>query len=254
MKVYCVQLNIAWEDKAANFARVAALLAGTPPEAGSLVILPEMFATGFSMEVAAIRDRTGGETEQFLSNTAQEHGVFLLAGVVTADAEGKGRNQSVIFGPEGSELARYTKLQPFTLGGESQHYDRGDGPIVFSWRDFLVSPFVCYDLRFPEHFRIAAKLGAQLITVIANWPVGRIQHWVTLLQARAIENQCFVAGVNRCGADPKLTYTGRSIIVSPKGEILADAGNGESIISADLKLDELLAYRTEFPFLTDMRI
>jgi predicted amidohydrolase len=117
----------------------------------------------------------------------------------------------------------------------------------------VVAPFICYDLRFPEHFRTAARHGAQLITVIASWPIARIQHWVTLLQARAIENQAYVAGTNRCGTDPKFTYTGRSLIVSPKGEILADAGNAETVISADLSLDDLLAYRKDLPFLADMR-
>ena len=125
--------------------------------------------------------------------------------------------------------------------------------MIFHWRDFAVSPFICYDLRFPEHFRVAARRGAQLITVIASWPVARIQHWVTLLQARAIENQAYVAGVNRCGTDPKLSYNGRSLIVSPRGDILADAGNGECVISAGLNLKELLAYRAELPFLADMR-
>ena len=106
----------------------------------------------------------------------------------------------------------------------------------------------------PEHFRAATRRGAQLITVISSWPVTRIQHWVTLLQARAIENQAYVAGVNRCGNDPKLTYNGRSIIVSPKGDILADAGNGETVISADVNLEELLTYRKDLPFLQDMRL
>jgi predicted amidohydrolase len=158
-----------------------------------------------------------------------------------------------VFTPDGKELARYSKMQPFTPGGESAKYDAGKSPTVFDWQGFKVSPFVCYDLRFPEHFRTATKRGAQLITVIASWPVTRIQHWITLLQARAIENQAYVAGVNRCGKDPKLSYNGRSLIISPKGDILADAGNGESVISAEVNLDELIAYRRDLPFLADMR-
>jgi predicted amidohydrolase len=139
------------------------------------------------------------------------------------------------------------------LGGESANYQAGREVAVFPWQGFTVAPFICYDLRFPEHFRAATRRGAQLITVIANWPVKRIGHWVTLLQARAIENQAYVAGVNRCGADPTLTYNGRSLIVSPKGDILADAGHGESVISAEVNLQELLDYRRELPFLADMR-
>ena len=253
MKIYCVQHDIVWENRAANFARVEALLDRARPEPGSLVLLPEMFASGFSMNVPAIHEGTDGETGRFLSRLSKQFGIFLLGGLVTSKASGKGCNQSVAFRPDGHEHARYTKLQPFTLGGESNAYEAGDAPVLFDWTGLQVASFICYDLRFPEHFRAATKRGAQLFTVIANWPVGRIQHWVTLLQARAIENQAYVAGVNRCGSDPKLNYNGRSIIVGPKGDILADAGNGESVISAEISKEELETYRRDLPFLADMR-
>jgi omega-amidase len=253
MKVYCVQLDIVWEDKRANFRHVDRLLGAARPEAGSLVLLPEMFATGFSMNVPGIRETDERETERFLAAAARAHRVFLMGGLVVAKARGKGRNQAVVFSPEGKKLAGYSKLQPFTPGGESKHYEPGSDVVLFQWQGMTVSPFVCYDLRFPEHFRVATGRGAQLLTCIANWPVARIQHWVTLLQARAIENQAYMAGVNRCGTDPKLSYTGRSLIVSPKGEILADAGNAECVIHAELGLDELRAYRKDLPFLADMR-
>jgi omega-amidase len=253
MKVHCVQLDIVWENKAASHARARALLTAAAPERGSLVLLPELFSTGFSMNVPAIQEGEARESEKFLAATAQEFGIFLVGGVVGTGPKGRGLNQCVSFSPDGKEIARYTKIQPFTPGGESEHYEAGVSTVHFEWSGFNVSPFICYDLRFPEHFRAATKRGAQLLTVIANWPVARIQHWVTLLQARAIENQAYVVGVNRCGSDPTLTYNGRSLIVSPKGDILADAGNGESVISADLKRDELLAYRKDLPFLADMR-
>ncbi len=252
MKVYCVQHDITWENKRANFARVESLLAATEPEAGSLVLLPEMFATGFSMDVPAIGEARGCETEQFLAASAKRFNVFLLGGVVSTQANGKGCNQCVVFSPDGRETARYSKLQPFTPGGESSSYEAGREIVVFPWQGFVVAPFICYDLRFPEHFRAATKRGAQFITVISSWPVARIQHWVALLQARAIENQAYVAGVNRCGTDPRLTYNGRSLIISPKGDILADAGNGQSVISAEVSLEELLTYRRDLPFLADM--
>jgi predicted amidohydrolase len=253
MKLYCVQHHIAWENKRDNFARVEALLTLAKPEAGSLVLLPEMFATGFSMNAGAIAEERGRETDQFLAATAKQFKVFLLGGVVAPHAKGKGFNQCVVFSPDGAEVARYSKIQTFTPGGESDNYQAGQEVVLFSWQGFTVAPFICYDLRFPEHFRTATRRGAQLITVISSWPAARIQHWVTLLQARAIENQAYVAGVNRCGTDPKFIYTGRSIIVSPKGDILADAGNGEAVIGADINLEELLTYRKDLPFLADMR-
>jgi omega-amidase len=253
MKIYCVQLDTVWENKPASIARAEALLRGAKPNPGSLVLLPEMFATGFSMNVAGIREEPRREAEQFLAATACELGIFLMGGIASGGGSGKGRNEAVVFTPQGKELARYHKMQPFTPGGESDNYEAGREPVLFQWQGFTVSPFICYDLRFPEHFRDATRRGAQLLTVIANWPVARIQHWVTLLQARAIENQAYVAGVNRAGTDPKLTYTGRSLIISPKGEILADAGEGEGVISAEANVADLEAYRHDLPFLRDMR-
>jgi omega-amidase len=116
-----------------------------------------------------------------------------------------------------------------------------------------VAPFICYDLRFPEAFRVATRRGAQVLAVIANWPAAREGHWMTLLRARAIENQTFVIGVNRCGTDPNHTYSGRSQIIDPRGEILADAGSTEGLIHGRLDLQLLTAYRNEFPALRDMR-
>ena len=253
MKIYCCQFDIAWENKPANFAKARLLLEAAKPERGSLVLLPELFATGFTMNAAPFAEKPGAETEQFLTSLARELGVFVLGGVLGAGAQGRGRNLSVGFSPEGREVARYLKMQPFTPGGESAAYEAGKETVLFHWQGFTVAPFICYDLRFPEHFRAATRRGAQLITVLSSWPVQRIEHWVTLLRARAIENQAFVAGVNRCGTDPKFVYSGRSLVVGPGGDILADAGDGEKVISAEVDLAKLLAYRKELPFLADMR-
>lgn len=253
MKIFCVQCDIVWENQPANYARVRELLAAEIFPAGSLVLLPEMFSTGFSMKVASVAEDSPSATEEFLAQTARELGVFILGGLVTRRADGRGRNQAVAFSPAGKEVARYNKIQTFTLGGESQHYAAGKEIVTFSWQNFVVAPFICYDLRFPELFRRAVRQGAQLFVVIANWPAPRIHHWTALLQARAIENQAYVVGLNRCGTDPKQTYSGRSMIIGPRGEILAAAGDGERVISAEVDLAALLAYRVEFPALQDMR-
>jgi predicted amidohydrolase len=177
----------------------------------------------------------------------------MLGGVVTTSKEGRGLNQSVVFAPDGQETARYTKMQPFNLGGEGQHYAAGQQIVTFSWQGFVVAPFVCYDLRFPELFRAGARAGAQLFVVIASWPVKRIQHWVTLLQARAIENLAYVVGVNRCGDDPKYSHNGHSLIIDPHGATLADAGMKEGVFSADVAVAEVVSWRKDFPALNDMR-
>jgi omega-amidase len=251
MKVYCVQHDIAWEDKPVNFATVRRLLSKTPPEPGSLVLLAEMFAVGFSLNIQAIAEEEGGPTHAFLRSLATEHRCHVLGGVVTRGTSNKGRNQAIACSPDGALIARYQKLHPFTPGGETANYEPGQSLSHFAWHDFHVTPFICYDLRFPESFRPAAQTTT-LFPVIASWPFPRDQHWIKLLQARAIENQAFVAGVNRCGTDPRFRYPGRSLIVDYQGNILADAGDGEAVISGDLDIDALRRYRRDLPFLADI--
>jgi predicted amidohydrolase len=253
MKVIGLQLDISWENKPANHAKASAMIEAAKPQPGSLVVLPEMFATGFSMNVAAIHDSDDRETQDFLAKTAADYRIYLLGGVVTKDVSGRGRNECVVYSPQGLEVARYCKLQPFTLGGESDNYVAGENTCLFTWADFTVAPFICYDLRFPEIFRAAVRRGANLYTVIASWPIAREEHWITLLKARAIENQAYVVGVNRSGRDPNFVYPGRSIIVHPSGEVLADAGIEESFLSVELNLEDLAEYRRKLPFLNDMR-
>ena len=243
-------MDIAWEDKKANFARVEELVAAANPEQGSLIVLPEMFATGFSMNVEAIHEKEGGPIEEFARNLAKKRRSTVVAGVVTRAQ--KGANQAVVFSPEGKLLTRYTKIHPFSLGGELEHYDRGSLLAEFEWNGLKVAPFICYDLRFPEVFRAATAAGAEMLVVIANWPSKREQHWVTLLQARAIENLAYVVGVNRAGKDPKHVYPGRSLIVNPHGIIEVDAGAGEMVISATIDPGAVLGWREQFPALRDM--
>ena len=253
MKIIGVQFNIVWEDKLANYARVRSLLEGTKVPTHSLIVLPELFSTGFSMKVAELREGESSETESFLASLASQFHSYVVGGLIGTGRHDRGRNECVVFDPVGHLVCRYAKLHPFTLGKESQHYSAGEEILTFDWEGITVSPFICYDLRFPEIFRIAALRGAQLFTVIANWPVKREAHWITLLQARAIENQTYVAGINRSGSDPNYVYPGRTIIVDPHGEILADGGKEEGIVAADIDVEKVVSWRREFPALGDMR-
>ena len=253
MKIACCQLDIVWENKPANYQKVRGLLQEAGLPRGSMAVLPEMFSTGFSMNVAGIQEHESGVTETFLRTVAHEYGIYLVAGLATTTSEGKARNQCLVLSPEGRVLVRYDKVHLFTLGNEAEHYVPGNDLVVFDWMGCRIAPFVCYDLRFPELFRAAVAQGAQLFTVIANWPMKREAHWTTLLQARAIENQAYVVGVNRCGTDPKHIYSGRSLIVDPHGAILADAGSRETIVSADVDLGGLETWRKDFPALQDRR-
>ena len=253
MNVTLCQTDIEWEDKPTNFGKISRLLRSQPPPEGGLLVLPEMFATGFSMNAASIAEQEGGETQQFLAGLAREYKTFVLGGLVTAGADGKGRNEAVMLAPDGTEAARYCKMHPFTYAGEANHYSPGDCPVVVPCGDAMVAPFICYDLRFPEVFRDAVQKKAEVLVVIANWPDRRAAHWTALLQARAIENQSYVVGVNRCGQDPSLRYEGGSAVIDPRGNVLAHLGSTPKMISAELSISDLKQYRHDFPFLADMR-
>jgi len=254
MKIFGVQFDIVWENKPANFATVRRLLMAARPEEGSLVILPEMFATGFSMNADAMAELYDGATEQFLAGLAKEFAVWIVAGAVMRGQDGRARNKCLVFNSTGDLKAFYAKMRLFTPGGESKHYTPGMKPVAFTWGDCVVSPFICYDLRFPELFRrTITEHHPELFVVIANFPEKRIHHWVRLLQARAIENQAYVVGVNRIGSDPVQKYSGRSLVVDPEGEIVVDAGEAETVISGKLDLSRLRQYRQNLPFLADMK-
>lgn len=249
-----LQFDIAWENKAANFEKVRSLLNASAPQTGSLAMLPEMFATGFSMNADSIAEPAGGETEQFLAELARQFKIWVVAGAAMRGRDGKARNKALVFSPAGELAGFYAKMRPFTPGGEAQHYTAGERTLVFQWEQCAVCPFVCYDLRFPELFRKAAlEHQPELFVVIANWPEKRIAHWVRLLQARAIENQAYVVGVNRIGSDPYYHYSGRSLVLDFNGEILADASEREGWVSASLDLSSLRSYREGLPFLRDLK-
>lgn len=253
MNALGVQLDIAWEEPRANFARVEQLLAGRPPAPGSLVVLPEMFSTGFSLDVAKTAQAPAREADSFLRALAMRFDATVIGGVVSPAGNGLGRNEAVTFSPDGTVLARYVKQRPFSRVNEHLVHEAGAETVSFRWGGFTVAPFICYDLRFPELFRDAARAGADLFVVIAAWPAGRIEHWLALLRARAIENQAWVIGVNRCGAEPDAIYNGRSLVVDPLGKIIADAGEGEGLLEAAVDVETARAWRAEFPALRDAR-
>lgn len=250
MHAVLCQPDLVWEDKPTTQARVRALLAAHAPPPGALIVLPEMFATGFSMNIDATAEPPGGPTEQFVHSLAREHDACVLAGVTTR-IDGIPRNQAVAIAPDGTVLARYTKQRPFRLAKEAASYPGGNDTIVFDWAGFRIAPFICYDLRFPELFRTATAAGATLFAVIANWPSPRHHHWTTLLAARAIENQAAVIGVNRTGHDPSHHYAGGSRALDSQGRVLAEADDRESVVTIDLDPAEPTAWRSAFPALED---
>jgi omega-amidase len=255
MRIFGFQTDIAWEDRSANFSRIEAMeQACGPIEANSLVVFPELATSGFTMNIAAVAEPRDGESAQFFSGFAKKHHSNVIAGVAaTGDEPGLAANEAACFSPEGNEVARYRKMNPFIVAGEGNYYPAGKSPVVYQIGDWKVAPLICYDLRFPEPFRTATSMGAELIVVIANWPAIRVDHWTTLLRARAIENQACVVGVNRAGNDPMHEYPGASIILGPQGEILAAADDSATVISAVLDREKLLKWRRDFPAIAGLK-
>lgn len=253
MKVAAVQHDIAWLDREANFARLEPKIREAAGAGARLVVLTEMFSTGFAMGdewASRLAEPRGGASSQFLRAAAREHGVWVAGSCPElADGAKLPANTLVIAGPNG-EVHRYEKIHPFTYGGEDRFFRAGTGHLTLDIEGVAVSAFVCYDLRFADHFWSLAG-STDLFIVPANWPASRAAHWTTLLNARAIENQAYVVGVNRVGTGGSLVYGGGSRFVGPFGENLAEAGDTETILYAEVSHEAVVETRERFPFLRD---
>ena len=235
MKLATIQHDIFWEQPEENFAHLAELISAAADTGARLVMLTEMFSYGFSMNVSQIAEAADGPSTQFLVEQARSHNIWLGGTIpVRADAGSsnsgradaaslkatpKAKNMFVLAAPDGSTHS-YAKIHPFTYGGEDDHYEGGDDLVQVQVEDIRVSLSVCYDLRFPYIFWPLAET-TDLYLVPANWPSKRRHHWQSLLVARAIENQAYVAGINRVGTGGDIHYSGDSAIISPTGETLA---------------------------------
>jgi omega-amidase len=249
MQISLVQLDPIWEDKPANFQKVWRLLEHSSPASGGMIVLPEMFSTGFSLDLSKTHTTGAGTEAAFCAELARQFGCCVVGGFVDATANRAG-NFAAAFSPDG-EIVRYQKRRPFTGAGEQECHAPGSSAVVFKWGGLTVAPLVCYDLRFPELFREALALGANAFIVIAAWPSRRTEHWLTLLRARAIENQAFVIGVNRTGKEPQFSYNGRSAIVDPQGALILDGGESECVVTAEIDPAAVDKWRYEFPAVRD---
>ncbi len=259
MRAHLVQFDIAWEQPTENFRRVRDLLASAPVAAGDLIVLPEMFAVGFSLNIGTT-EKTSAETARFLAVLAKDLGATVQGGLPKRAAGAThGTNHMTALAPDGSVLCDYAKIHPFSYGRESEAFTGGHEIVLYDWTSpdgggVRVCPAVCYDLRFPELFRIAMLRGAEVFAIGANWPDTRQAHWRTLLIARAIENQAYVLGVNRTGPDPHLNYVGGSIALGPKGEVLGELGPEEAVLSVEVEAKRVRAWRETFPAWRDVRL
>ena len=252
MNVYCVQFESAWKNKQLNFKNIRSILTNYIIEKKSLIILPEMFATGFCLDPTYTLKDEPIKTEEFISDLAKEKDSWIIGGMChPSEKSGFAYNTAVTFDPAGKRISLYKKINPIPTLGETNVHISGNNLEHITVGAFNITPLICYDLRFPELFRKGILEGTNLFVILGCWPKGRIKHWTTLLQARAIENQSFVIGVNRIGHDQDLVYGGRTMIISPQGEILADGKENMSVVNAKISKAEVLDWRGEFPVVQD---
>ena len=252
MKLAALQFDMAWEDPEANFPRLESWVAGAARLGARMVVLPEMFACGFSMNTDRIAEPVDGPSSRFLIDTAQKYGVWLAGSLPEkADSAERPSNTLLLAGPDG-QTHRYRKIHPFSYAGEHRHYEAGTDFVTVEVEGLRVTLFVCYDLRFADEFWATAH-DTDLYLVVANWPEPRRRHWTTLLTARAIENQAWVVGVNRVGNGGKLVYTGDSRIIDPLGQVVAAAADQETLLLADVDPARVIEVRDRLPFLQDRR-
>jgi predicted amidohydrolase len=247
-----IQHDIVWERPDENFARLAPMIGRAAADGARLVVLTEMFATGFSMQTERVAEDVDGPSVQFLVEQARANGVWVCASLPERlDADEHPFNQLVVAAPDGA-THRYAKIHPFTFGREHEHYSAGAHFLTVDIENTRFSFFVCYDLRFADEFWALAP-ETDCYVLPANWPAARREHWMALLQARAIENQAYVVGVNRVGTVKELFYSGDSAIIDPLGRVLAEASVGPSVLVADVDAAEVRRVRAELPFLADRR-
>lgn len=252
-----IQTDLLWENKAANLEMLGQKI-NAIKEKTEIVVLPEMFSTGFSMQPGQFAETMDGETIQWMKKIAA-HKKIILTGSVIIEEEGKYYNRLIWMLPNG-QYGIYDKRHRFAFAGENQHYTEGKKRLIASVKGWKINLLICYDLRFPVWSRQGISFSAEkkaeaeydVLVYVANWPERRVKAWKALLQARAIENQCYVVGVNRIGKDGNdIQYSGESMVIDPMGEILYTRKDAEDIFTISLDKEQLQFVREKFPFLND---
>jgi predicted amidohydrolase len=242
LNVTLIQCELAWEQPEDNRRQIGAIIDGTSVHT-DLIVLPEMFTTGFSMNALANAEEPGGATEQWMLQLARQHHCAVTGSIAVRAGEGV-YNRMLFATPD--SVTHYDKRHLFRMAGEDERYLPGNERVIVAWRDWRILLQVCYDLRFPVFSR--NREDYDLALYVANWPAPRRHHWRQLLIARAIENLACVVGVNRIGADAKgLNYSGDSLAIAADGKILLDAQSENGAVHTVLDGAALLHYREVFP-------
>ncbi|RYL88948.1 carbon-nitrogen family hydrolase [Sporolactobacillus sp. THM7-4] len=254
MKIALIQCDIAFGDPEKNYLHVEKKIDQAMGANPDVIILPELWTTGYDLaRLGKIADSEAGRTRQFAGQLAGKYQVTIISGSVAKLTPQGTTNTLLVFNRQGECIKEYSKAHLFRLMNEDKYLKAGDEDGLFSIDGIPAAGFICYDIRFPEWIRKHVLAGARMLFIPAEWPKPRLDHWRTLLIARAIENQAFVIACNRSGSDPDNVFAGHSIVISPWGKVLTEAGEEETILQADLDLSSIDAVRSHIPVFEDRR-
>ena len=251
-KIALSQLNIHLASPAENYASVRRAITTAAARHADIIVLPEMWNTGYALpELATLADKDGETTQRFLHDLAQRYQIGIVGGSVAIQRHQHFFNTTYVFSRTGELVGSYDKVHLFGLMNEDQYLTAGQQENYFTLAGIPSASFICYDLRFPEWVRTVARHGAEVLYLPAEWPASRIPQWKIMLQSRAVENQAFVVAVNRVGDDDANHFGGHSLVVDPLGKILVDAGETEQIAYATIDPQQLQAVRGPIPVFKD---
>ncbi|OQP07749.1 carbon-nitrogen hydrolase [Geobacillus sp. 46C-IIa] len=254
IRIACLQLDIAFGDPQTNEQQAEKAVQSAANEGADIVVLPELWTTGYDLtRLDEIADDHAERTKAFASRLAQTYGVHFVAGSVAKKTAAGVTNTMIVADRSGQIVSEYSKLHLFQLMDEHLYLQPGNEPGLFSLDGLSCAGVICYDIRFPEWIRTHALAGAEVLFVVAEWPLPRLHHWRTLLMARAIENQCYVVACNRAGSDPNNVFAGHSLIVDPWGEIIAEADEKPGVLLADIDPALVKDVRARIPVFADRR-
>jgi predicted amidohydrolase len=253
-RVGLVQMDIAFGDPKENMQRAEQWFEQAAGQKCSLVVLPELWTTGYDLtRLDEIAHPEGEDIIQFLKEQAVKHQFHIVGGSVAKQTANGVKNTMYIVDQNGQLLHEYSKLHLFRLMDEHQYLIAGDDHPEFTIDGEAAGSFICYDIRFPEWLRKPVLNGAKILFIVAEWPLPRVGHWKTLLKARAIENQCYVVACNRVGSDPKNEFAGHSMIIDPWGEVMAEGGEEEELLTGEVDLGLIDEIRSRIPVFDDRR-
>lgn len=251
--ITCIQLDIKFGDPDFNYQQVEEKIAqAVQQENSTTVVLPELWTTGYDLtRLDEISDENGEKTCLFLQKLAKKYNIHIIGGSIAKKSDKHVTNTMFIVDNNGQLIHEYSKLHLFKLMNEHHYLTAGKEKGLFDLGGMKSAGVICYDIRFPEWIRAHTTMGAEVLFVVAEWPMPRLHHWKTLLLSRAIENQCYVVACNRAGSDPDNEFAGHSLIIDPWGNILAEADENPGLVSAELDIDMVKQVRSQIPIFDD---